>query len=360
MATRDLSYDRINDSRLSTAFLTPSFMAMHIVRVFLFERRSAEPVRTPSSGSPATTIDSFCTAARPTPLDFNLISGYSSGVDHTHDFPTCTSSPPILNPSYVRKTHAQTPKDPVESLAASLVSGEPSSASSTHTSTTKRSASHLEFGAFDEERNKQRPVKRRFHFCEHELYSVGDPNYETHTANASHSTPSPTSVYIDETSSISQTDSARLLNKSDLKIHHHLEIAEPYLQLIEEWKKSNHGGPQSHMAVSRHSTSNLRQSLSASVATHKPQAVNPRKRPLKCVCYMSLYDSKLFLRVPRTKEATERFAASQDKEDKYSRFFYKGKQSDMIANNGKQLYAAIERYDLLIVWVDSNCLGKAE
>jgi len=360
---KHLYYDRINDSRVSNLILTPSSMAMHIMRVFLLGRRVTERVMTPSPGLPVAVLQSVCTAELPKLCEINPIRDQAlTNVRHDENFPTCPATSTIPNVRSVREARIWTSISPLESMAASLVSNDLSPASSIHTPTSKRSASVSEFGPLSAlVQRDERPRKRhRSWFHQQEQDIVNESHPQGHNASASGLMPSPSEYSAaEETPSIS--------SNSDQNKYHCLELAEEYSEMIEKYDKSSHSRRKSRIdvtsnteviAASRHPASKSRPNVSANGATYKPETVRLSRELPEFVVFESLFDKRIVRRIGRTQQDTERFAARQDEMDRYSRFIYRLKQGDMIANNGKELYTAIRLYRLLKVLVDSKGLTK--
>lgn len=360
---KHLYYDRINDSRVSNLILTPSSMAMHIMRVFLLGRRVIERVMTPSLGLPVAVSQSVCTAELPKLCEINPISDHAlDNVRHDENFPTCPATSTIPNVRSVREAHIWTSISPLESMAASLVSNDLSPASSIHTATIKRSASVSEFSPLSAlVQRDERPRKRhRSWFGQQEQNIVSESHPQGHNASASGLMPSPSEYSAaEETPSIS--------SHSDQNKYHCLELAEEYSKMIEKCDKSSHSRGKSQidvtsntevMAASRHPANNSRPNVSANGATYEPQTAQFSEEFPDYVVFVSSFDETIVRRIERTQQDTERFAASQDDVDRHSRFLYRLKQGYMIANNGKELYTAICLYGLRKVFLDSKGLAK--
>lgn len=144
-ATKHLYYDRINDDSVSTLPLTTSFMAKHIVCIFLFGNTVSKRTQVPSPGLPTAIAQSAYTVANPTPSHISPISVCASDeLGSSPNSPTCIATPTIQNVRSVRTEHAQARSAATKSIVAELVGAELPPANSTCTSnsvTTKRSAS---------------------------------------------------------------------------------------------------------------------------------------------------------------------------------------------------------------------------
>ncbi|KAJ6192074.1 hypothetical protein J3E72DRAFT_380164 [Bipolaris maydis] len=363
VARKYLYYDRINDSRVSTLVLTPSSMAMHIMRVFLLGRRAIQRVMAPSPGLPAANLQSFYTPELPKLFEINPISDHAlDNVRYDENFPTCPATSTIPNVRSVQEARTWASISPLESMAASMVSNDLSPASSIHTPTTKRPASVSEFGPLSAlVQRDERPRKRqRSWFDQEEQNIVSESHHQGHNSSVSGLMPSPSDYSVaEETPSIS--------SNSDQNKYHCLELAEEYSNIIEKYNKLNNENWKSQfdvtsniavMAGSRHPTSKSIPNISANRATYQPQAVTLRRKLPDFVLFESLSNPQSAERVSRTMQDTKRFAARQNEVDRYSRFLYRLKQGYMIANNGKQLYKAIQSYGLRKVLVDSETLAK--
>lgn len=389
-ATKHLYCDRINDSHVPSLILTQSSMAKHIVRVFLFGRAAFEPTQMPTPGLLTSIAQSASTAAQSTPFDISPITTCASSSIHSLESPVWTATPPIRD---VRRGRAEASIAMVKSMAASLFDTELLPASSSPTSnraTIRRPASvamldppHQEFTGGS--RLTKRPRCRGGYFQTEGdalFLDTANPHHRRRSGSTrsvtSHVTSmvSPSLYSVDGRSSISRPDDGRAS-------YYRFDIEQDYVELLREYNpyagQSDHVRSQSRTAVSSPPyTSNptiprpapIRpRSGTAQMKTRRQlQTAKVRKPIPRYVLYRSVGDENKVLRVPRTKESTIRFVASQRELDPKTKFLYledeESKHVDnenefMLAVNAEDLYQAIDCLDILTVFVDSDYLRRA-
>jgi hypothetical protein len=111
------------------------------------------------------------------------------------------------------------------------------------------------------------------------------------------------------------------------------------------------------LTVARHPPSKLRLGTPANKTTQELQIAGYPKEAPGFILYKLLEDGNIVQRAPRTKDSTERFVASQKKLDPDSKFLYRQNGEVKHASNAEQLYHAIKRLGLHIVFVDSGKLS---